>query len=65
MGKASHYITGLVVVLVLAALTLVEFYIATHMDSVVFLMLIALAKAVLVIWFFMHVKRLWAPEGGH
>jgi hypothetical protein len=31
----------------------------------VFLLLIAALKAILVIWFFMHVKRLWSAEGGH
>ena len=61
----GHYQTGILIVLVLAVLTVVEFYIALVTHSVVFLMLIAAAKAILVIWFFMHVKRLWAPEGSH
>jgi hypothetical protein len=61
----GHYRTGIIIVLVLAVLTLIEFYIAVATASVVFLMLIAALKAILVIWFFMHVKRLWAPEGSH
>ena len=52
--------------LVLAVLTVVEFWIAlVNCTARSFLMLIAAVKAILVIWFFMHVKRLWAPEGGH
>jgi len=61
----GHYRTGILIVLVLAVLTAIEFFIAIKMNSVVFLMLIAAAKAILVIWFFMHVKRLWAPEESH
>jgi hypothetical protein len=61
----GHYRTGIIIVLVLAVLTLIEFYIAVATASVVFLMLVAALKAILVIWFFMHVKRLWAPEGSH
>lgn len=61
----GHYRTGIIVALVLAVITVVEFWIALTTHSVVFLMLIAAAKAILVIWFFMHVKRLWAAEGGH
>ncbi len=61
----GHYRTGIIIVLVLAVLTVIEFYIAIATASVVFLMLMAALKAILVIWFFMHVKRLWAPEGSH
>jgi len=61
----GHYRTGILIVFLLALLTGVEFFIALATQSVVFLMLIAAAKAILVIWFFMHVKRLWAPEESH
>lgn len=61
----GHYSTGIIIILVLAALTVIEFYVALATHSVVFLMLIAALKAILVIWFFMHVKRLWSAEGGH
>lgn len=61
----GHYSTGIIVILVLAALTVVEFYVALATHRAVFLMLIAALKAILVIWFFMHVKRLWSAEGGH
>jgi heme/copper-type cytochrome/quinol oxidase subunit 4 len=61
----GHYTTGILIVLALAVLTAIEFWVALVTHSVVFLMLIAAFKAILVIWFFMHVKRLWAPDGGH
>ncbi len=56
------YGQAFVIAIILAALTVLEFYIALTIDSAVFLMLIAAIKAILVIRFFMHVNRLWAPE---
>jgi hypothetical protein len=61
----GHYRTGILIALILAALTAFEFWLAHVNSGVTFLMLIAAAKAILVIWFFMHVKRLWSAEGGH
>ena len=61
----SGYATAAIVAVILAALTLVEFFVAINLPSVVLILLIALLKAVMVIWFFMHVYRLWRPEGSH
>jgi heme/copper-type cytochrome/quinol oxidase subunit 4 len=61
----GHYRTGIIVALLIAVLTAVEFWVASVNSGVTFLMLIAAAKAILVIWFFMHVKRLWSAEEGH
>jgi heme/copper-type cytochrome/quinol oxidase subunit 4 len=61
----GHYRTGIIVALIIALLTAVEFWVASVNSGVTFLMLIAAAKAILVIWFFMHVKRLWSAEEGH
>ena len=61
--KRSAYITGTIVFIVLAVLTGVEFYIASISGAVAGLMIIALIKAALIIWFFMHVNRLWTEEG--
>lgn len=61
----GHYRTGILIALVLAVLTAFEFWVAHVNSGVTFLMLIAAAKAILVVWFFMHVKRLWSAEGGH
>ncbi len=61
----GHYRTGIVIALVLAVITVFEFWLAHVNSGPTFLMMIAAIKAGLVIWFFMHVKRLWSAEGGH
>ncbi len=61
----GHYRTGIIIAVILAVLTAFEFWVAHVNSGVTFLMLIAAAKAILVVWFFMHVKRLWSAEGGH
>lgn len=65
-SKRSGYATGLIVGLVLAALTAVEYYIGSHPNpSTVFLFLISVLKSIFVLYFFMHVYRLWRTEGSH
>jgi heme/copper-type cytochrome/quinol oxidase subunit 4 len=64
-SRSSAYVTGAIVALVLAALTGVEYYLGTHYPSAVFLFLISILKSILVLYFFMHVYRLWRPEGSH
>lgn len=50
----------------LAALTVVEYFVGINLPSTVLLFLLALIKAWLVVYFFMHISRLWTPEeGGH
>lgn len=80
--KRNAYLVGLLVAIALAVLSLVEYYIAIlpelypgTQQSPTALFLIAFVKAVLVIYFFMHVYRLWraddhaddhaANQGGH
>jgi cytochrome c oxidase subunit 4 len=63
--QRSGYTTAVIVAVILAILTLVEFFVAINLPSAVLILLIALLKAVIVIWFFMHVYRLWRPEGSH
>lgn len=62
-ARPKAYGRSAIVALALAALTIIEFYIAIMLGSAIFLMLIALFKAVIVIHYFMHVSRLWSPEG--
>lgn len=53
---------------VLVVLTIVEFIIATANLALVggvFLLLLALAKAGLIVQFFMHIYRLWRDEESH
>ena len=60
--KRAAYRTGIVVFLILAVLTAVEFYLASISGAVAGLFIIALVKAALIIRYFMHVNRLWAEE---
>lgn len=48
--------------LVLLVLSLVEIAVALYVQSTVLLMIIALIKAGLVIYYFMHIYRLWRQE---
>jgi uncharacterized protein YacL len=63
--KRSPYVIGLIVGIVLAVLTGIEYFVGTHYPSAVFLMLISVLKAILVIYFFMHVYRLWRTQEEH
>ena len=64
-SRSSDYLTGLFVGLAIAGLTAIEFYLGTHYPSAAFLFLISVLKSILVLYFFMHVYRLWRPEGSH
>lgn len=65
MHKQSGYGFVIVIGLILAALTVVELMMALNHIGAALLMLVAALKAILVIYFFMHVSRVWAPEGEH
>jgi len=61
--KSAAYRQGLYVLIVLAVLTAVEFWVSTSFESaVVWLILIALLKTALIAQFFMHIYRLWREE---
>ena len=54
-------LAGLIVVGLLAFLTGIEFYIAKHMESnLAPLFASAIVKALLILWYFMHLARSWA-----
>lgn len=65
--KRSPFVVGAIVAVVLAALTVLEYFVGIAYPSATVLFLLALLKAVLVLYFFMHVYRLWRPddEGSH
>lgn len=66
MNKLSPLTRGVVVFAILAALTAIEFFLASlGAPATAFLVLIALAKAGLVLWYFMHLPRVFKSEGGH
>ena len=53
------------VLVVLAVLTAVEFWLAVTTQMWALLVVIALVKAGLVIQYYMHLPRVFAEEGGH
>ena len=62
-AKASAQRTGLYVFLALMALTITESIIGSLATPItVLLIIIALIKAALIVYFFMHVYRLWREE---
>ena len=63
--RIQSYGRSAMVALGLAVLTIAEFYIAIYFQSVIFLMLIAFFKAIIVLSAYMHVSRLWAPQKEH
>jgi heme/copper-type cytochrome/quinol oxidase subunit 4 len=57
---------GLIVIIVLGALTGIEYAIAKEIDeNLIPLILMAQVKAALILWYFMHIKRVKATEGEH
>ncbi len=60
--KKAAFRQGNIVVLLLAVLTAVEFWIALVSGSAVFLFVVALIKAGVILQVFMHVYRLWREE---
>ena len=66
MNKLNALTRGVVVFIILAILTVIEYFLAgLGLSAIVFLVLIALAKAGLVLWYFMHLPRVFRSEGGH
>ncbi|MEZ4633880.1 MAG: cytochrome C oxidase subunit IV family protein [Caldilineaceae bacterium] len=59
------YRQGYVVALVLAVLTIVEYFAALYLPSAIILFLLAIFKAALVLNYFMHIRSVWSPEEEH
>lgn len=60
--KAAAYRLGVITLVILAVLTIVEYFIAVYMGSLVLLFIIALVKAAVIVQNFMHIARLWREE---
>jgi caa(3)-type oxidase subunit IV len=60
--KAAAFRQGIAVLVTLAILTGIEYWTSLATGSVVFLFIIALAKAGLIVNYFMHVAKLWREE---
>jgi heme/copper-type cytochrome/quinol oxidase subunit 4 len=62
-AKTSAQRTGLYVFVALLVLTIVEAVVGgLETPSTVLLLILALIKAALIVYFFMHVYRLWREE---
>lgn len=62
-SKSKAFRRGTWTFLALMVLTIVEFVVAVAFDaSIIMLFLIALVKAALIVWVFMHISRLWREE---
>ncbi|MCB8945410.1 MAG: cytochrome C oxidase subunit IV family protein [Ardenticatenaceae bacterium] len=59
--KTAALRIGTYVFIALAVLTIVEYFVSS-LGSTVLLMIIALLKAAAIVYFFMHVTRLWREE---
>lgn len=61
--KQDELRRGVLVFIALAVLTGIEYLIGVHEAPVIFMWLIAVSKAGLVMWFFMHIQRAFSEEG--
>lgn len=67
-GARGEYMTGIIVGIILAVLTGVEYIIGAGYildGSVIVLAVIAVLKTGLIVNYFMHIARLWTDEEGH
>lgn len=66
LTKSSELRRGIIVLIALAVLTIIEYVLGYSESPAVFLWIIALLKAAAVLWFFMHLSRVFgSEEGGH
>jgi len=62
-NKAKAYRRGSITFLLLLLLTAVEFYVGVAISSsIALLFIMALLKASLIVYIFMHIYRLWREE---
>ena len=61
--KKADYRQGIIIFIALAVLTAIEYFAATGLaNPAVPVVLINIVKAALIIWYFMHIYRLWREE---
>ena len=60
--KAAAYRLGLITLIVLAVMTVAEYFVSIYTGSLILLMIIALIKAAIIVNNFMHITRLWREE---
>jgi heme/copper-type cytochrome/quinol oxidase subunit 4 len=68
-NKQTHNVDGLkrgvVTFIALAVLTVIEYFAGVFEWPAILLWLLALVKAGLVLWYFMHLPRVFSSGGGH
>ena len=64
-NKSKAYRLIAIIFGILVLLTIAEYFVATELGSAIFLILIAFAKAGLIVHFYMHINRLWREEEAH
>jgi hypothetical protein len=60
--KEAAFRLGWMVFIYLAVLTVIEFFVGLWSGSFVLLSLLALGKAAAIVYYFMHIYRLWRQE---
>lgn len=65
MSKLNALTRGIVVFAILAVLTGVEYILGTNEAPAILLWIMAALKGGLVLWYFMHLPRVFKSEGGH
>ena len=63
--RMAAYRLSTLVALILAILTGIEYVAAAMEFGATVMFILAIAKAYCVVHYFMHVSRLWSPEGSH
>ncbi|MBK9941887.1 MAG: cytochrome C oxidase subunit IV family protein [Kouleothrix sp.] len=63
--KAADLRRGVVILVILAVFTIVEYILATQANVPLLLVLIAVIKAAIVLQYFMHLPRVFSEEGNH
>ncbi len=65
MKNMNPLTRGVVVFGVLAVLTIIEYFLGVLAVPMALLWIVAAMKAGLVLWFFMHLGRVFNPGGDH
>jgi cytochrome c oxidase subunit 4 len=65
MSKMNALTRGVVIFAILAVLTLIEYFLGVWHAPAILLWMVAILKGGLVLWFFMHLPRVFKAEGGH
>jgi hypothetical protein len=60
--RSAAYRQGFLVLVGLAVLTILEYLVSVYLSSAVMILLMNLAKAGLIVQYYMHVSRLWTEE---